>query len=293
MRPVSFAERSGITPKDYARLRADARRPGQGRVRAECFRAMLENDLRGKLGQVDTPALVIWGAEDNTVPLRDASIVADEWPAADLRILPKAGHWPHFETPDATRRLVASYLGLPLVGGMNVAPLDDRELELVKETANFLAHSDVGNNLSLAQRTRLAAQCQHRSYPPNAVIVTTSDTGSELFVVRSGTVEVWNDPEGTPGEPPKNLQRAASLRPGQLTGELAMLDSGLRSADLRAGPEGATLLALDRERLLALCEEDSALGTRLLWNIATAMALRVRFILWQLRRAAQRQSTAS
>jgi hypothetical protein len=49
-------------------------------------------------------------------------------------------------------------------------------------------------------------------------------------------------------------------------------------------------LALDRQRLLALCEDDAVLGTRLLWNIATAMSQRVRFILWQLERAAQRQT---
>jgi CRP-like cAMP-binding protein len=79
------------------------------------------------------------------------------------------------------------------------------------------------------------------------------------------------------------------LKPGQITGELAMLDQGLRSADLIAGPEGATILALSRDRLLALCEDDATLGTRLLWNIAVAMSQRVRFILWQLQRASQRQ----
>jgi len=62
MRPVSFAERTGITREDYERIRSDARRPGQGRVRAECFWAMRDNDLRGQLGQIETPALVIWGA---------------------------------------------------------------------------------------------------------------------------------------------------------------------------------------------------------------------------------------
>jgi len=67
-----------------------------------------------------------------------------------------------------------------------------------------------------------------------------------------------------------------------------MLDGGLRSADLRAGPEGATILALDREQLMALADEDPELGTRVLWNIARAMALRVRFILWQLQRAMQK-----
>ncbi len=114
MRPASFAAHSGVSEKDYHRLRADVRRPGQGRVRAECFRAMREGDLRGQLGPIEAPSLVIWGMEDNTVPLRDASALADEWPAADLRIIPQASHWPQFETPEITLRYITGFLGRPL-----------------------------------------------------------------------------------------------------------------------------------------------------------------------------------
>lgn len=114
MRPASFADRTEIKEDEYTHLRADARRPGQGRVRAECYHAMRENDLRGKLSQVNKPALVIWGMEDNTVPLRDASVVATEWPDADLRIIPNAGHWPQFETPVITRRYVKAFMGTPV-----------------------------------------------------------------------------------------------------------------------------------------------------------------------------------
>jgi pimeloyl-ACP methyl ester carboxylesterase len=114
MRPVSFADRSGITAADYEHLRADARRPGQGRVRAECYWAMRESDLRGKIGEIKAPSLVLWGMEDNTVPLRDASIVAKELPDADLRIIPNAGHWPQFETPEITERYVRAFLSTPL-----------------------------------------------------------------------------------------------------------------------------------------------------------------------------------
>jgi pimeloyl-ACP methyl ester carboxylesterase/CRP-like cAMP-binding protein len=289
MRPVSFAERTGITEEDYKRLRTDARRPGQGRARAECFLAMRENDLRGRLHQVETPSLVLWGAEDNTVPLRDAGVVADEWPEADLRIIPKAGHWPHFEAPNSTRRQIASFLGLPLFSDDLHTPVDDEEFMRIREVAQFLAHSDVGTNLNLPQRTRLAAQCRQRVYPTHTNIVSADETGSELYIVQGGTVEVWSDPEN-PGRASEKSRCVATLRPGQITGELAMLDQGLRSADLIAGPEGATILALERQRLLALCEDDAVLGTRLLWNIATAMSQRVRFILWQLERAAQRQT---
>ena len=114
MRPASFAERSEISENDYHRLRADARRPGQGRVRAECFWAMRESDLQGKLGGLTIPALVLWGMEDNTVPLRDASAVDIEWPMAELVVLARAGHWPHFENPDVTRRHIRSFLGKPI-----------------------------------------------------------------------------------------------------------------------------------------------------------------------------------
>jgi pimeloyl-ACP methyl ester carboxylesterase/CRP-like cAMP-binding protein len=288
MRPASFAERTGISRTDYVRLRADVRRPGQGRVRAECFLAMRDNDLRGRLRQVEAPSLVLWGAEDNTVPLRDAGVVADEWPAADLRIIPKAGHWPHFETPGTTRRQIASFLGLPLFSDELHTPVGEEELVQIREMAQFLAHSDVGTDLNVAQRTRLAAQCRPRVYPPRSHIVSADEAGSELYIVQSGTVEVWSAPDD-PGRGSRDPRHMATLKPGQIAGELAMLDQGLRSADLIAGPEGATVLALERKRLLALCEDDAVLGTRLLWNIATAMSQRVRFILWQLERASQRQ----
>jgi pimeloyl-ACP methyl ester carboxylesterase len=60
------------------------------------------------------PTLVIWGMEDNTVPLRDASFLVDEWPDIDLRILPRASHWPQFEAPDITQRYIKAFLGTPL-----------------------------------------------------------------------------------------------------------------------------------------------------------------------------------
>nr|MBI2905540.1 alpha/beta fold hydrolase [Chloroflexota bacterium] len=289
MRPVSFAERTGITENQYKRIRADARRPGQGRVRAECFRAMRESDLSGKLNDIEVPALVLWGAEDNTVPLRDAGLLADEWPEADLRIIPKAGHWPHFETPDLTRRHIAAFLGLPLASTDLNTPVDDRTVAEVRDIAQFIANSDIGSNLNQAQRIRLAAQFDKRVFAPHATIVDVETAGNEMYIVQLGVVEVWSDPDSV-GQAPKNLRMIATLTPGQIAGELAMLDGGLRSADLRAGPDGATMLTLERERLQTLCEDDPTLGTRLLWNISMAMAGRVRFVLWQLQRAMQKMA---
>jgi CRP-like cAMP-binding protein len=175
-------------------------------------------------------------------------------------------------------------------------PVEDEELLRVHEVAQFLAHSALGDELNLAQRTRLAAQMQQRHYDPGEGIVHTTDTGRDLYIIQKGTVEVWQEPDvlETAANEQHNheqMKRVAILRPGQITGEMAMLDQGERSADLLAGKGGATVLSLDRERLMALCEDDAVLGTRVMWNLATAVSRRARFILWQLNRSKQRQQT--
>jgi CRP-like cAMP-binding protein len=108
-----------------------------------------------------------------------------------------------------------------------------------------------------------------------------------MYIVRGGTLDVWSDPD-SPGELPQKPVKATTIMPGEMVGELTMLDQGLRTADLISGSEGVTVLALDRDRLLALCEDDAELGSQLLWNIASVMSQRVRFILWQLQRARSR-----
>ncbi len=293
MRPISFAERSGITAQEYERLRADARRRGEGRVRAECYHAMRANDLTDRLPEIEAPSLVLWGAEDNTVPLRDAGIVADEWSNADLRIIPNAGHWPHFETPQITRRHIAAFLGLPLV----TTQLDDANTNnvYVSAAAQFLSHSDIGNGLTLAQRTRLAAMCSIRTYSADEMITKAQESSTDLYVVQEGTVQVWSEPVIL--DPQSNVpsRRVATLLPGQITGELALLDGGRRSASLRAGEEGATILVLRRNQLVALINDDPQLGNRVIWNIATSLALRLRLSNWAAQRAQieqQKQHTA-
>jgi len=114
LRTPLFADKTEISAEAYEHIKADSRRRDQGRVRSEAFRAMRENDLRGKLSSLKVPSLVVWGMEDNVVPLRDASVVASEWPEADLRIIPNAGHWPQFETPQLTEQYVRAFLSTPL-----------------------------------------------------------------------------------------------------------------------------------------------------------------------------------
>jgi len=279
LKPISFAERAVVSAEDYERIRADARRPGQGRVRAACFTAMRAGDLRGKLGGLETPSLVLWGAEDNTVPLRDAGSVAAEWPAADLRLIPNAGHWPHFEQFTVTLRHISAFLGLPNIGGISDEGAPNEDDAIVSEIAQFLTGSDLGHELTLSQRTRLAAQFHVRNYRPSESIASENTSGDEMYLVQSGQVEVWSmmTSEGTTTA---SSRRIAIITSGQVVGEMALLDDRPRSADLRAGPQGVRVLSLSRRRFNALCEDDPQLGQHVLRNIARALALRLRLQNW-------------
>jgi pimeloyl-ACP methyl ester carboxylesterase/CRP-like cAMP-binding protein len=280
--PISFAERAMISSADYSRIRADARRPGQGRVRAACFTAMRSSDLRGRLAALEPPALVLWGAEDNTVPLRDAGSVAAEWPKADLRLIPNAGHWPQFEQFEITLRHVSAFLGLPTIPGLPDDVDGDNDPETLSEVAQSIAGSDLGYELSDAQRSRLAAQFRVRNVKPGASIASQNTHGDELYLLREGTVEVWSSASPEGGAASSGARKLATISAGQVVGEMALLDNQPRSADLRAGPQGATMLVLKRQRFDGLCEEDPQLGQQVLRNLARALALRVRHQNWQL-----------
>ena len=68
------------------------------------------------------------------------------------------------------------------------------------------------------------------------LVVKKGDPGDSLFVVKSGVVEVVNPADGPP---------LAYLGPGDSFGEIALLTSSARSADVRV-PQQAELLLIDR-----------------------------------------------
>ncbi len=288
MKPILFAERAMISSQDYERIKADARRPGQGAIRAACFEAMKKGDLRGKLKNIETPALVLWGAEDNTVPLRDAGAVADEWTDADLRLIPNAGHWPHFEQYETTVRYMASFLGLPVLPMLDTNRISQQRNLDVPEIALFLSNTELGQDLNEGQRLRIAGLCHVHPFAPGETIALEDTSGDELFIVQDGQVDVLvrivNDNGST------EQRRISVLLAGQVAGEMALLQGkgGRRTADLKAGRGGATVLALDSRYLFALFDDDPSLGLKIMQNLARSLVQRLRVQTWQLQLAERR-----
>ena len=56
------------------------------------------------------PALVVWGARDNFVPVAVAYRQAQAFPGARVEVLARSGHWPQLDDPPAVDALVTGFL---------------------------------------------------------------------------------------------------------------------------------------------------------------------------------------
>lgn len=66
--------------------------------------------LDERIGSLDMPTLVIWGTEDNLVPIRYAEAYHAELPNSELKIL-EAGHAPQIEVPQVVYAEMRAFVG--------------------------------------------------------------------------------------------------------------------------------------------------------------------------------------
>ena len=73
-------------------------------------RGMSDATLLGRLGAITVPTLVVFGASDRIVTPAYGQAVARAIPGADFAVVPKAGHLPHLEAPDATWAVIDPFV---------------------------------------------------------------------------------------------------------------------------------------------------------------------------------------
>jgi pimeloyl-ACP methyl ester carboxylesterase len=79
--------------------------------------------LLERLGGLEVPVLLVWGAQDRVVPVAHARRAAARLPDATLVVLPSCGHLPHVEDPAAFSRTLTAFLNAPRSQGR--APASD------------------------------------------------------------------------------------------------------------------------------------------------------------------------
>lgn len=145
----------------------------------------------------------------------------------------------------------------------------------VEHAVRLLGDSELADGLTPAQMAHLAEIAELRTYRPSELVCNEHERSDELYIIESGSLAIWLNPASA-GIADAELRQIAELQAGQTCGELALLDGGVRSAQVKAGTQGARVTVFRRESLLTLCEQDTAIGFRLMRNLAGALALRLR-----------------
>lgn len=144
---------------------------------------------------------------------------------------------------------------------------------------NILQQVDIFDELPQEHLKKLAAVCREvKCQGVGEVIVRENTPSDELYIIVAGRVNIEVSPEmllGKASDSP-DPTTIATLLPGETFGEIGLVDQGLRSASVRTATEETHLLAIGREDLLRLCEEDHHLGYLLMRNIATDLAFKIR-----------------
>ncbi|HWL43920.1 MAG TPA: cyclic nucleotide-binding domain-containing protein [Ilumatobacter sp.] len=111
--------------------------------------------------------------------------------------------------------------------------------------------------LNKKQLQLIAKSADEITVASGTVLVDQGQTGREAFLVLEGTVGIK-----------RNGRKVATLGPGAIVGELALLDHGPRTATAVCESD-ATLLVVDRRNFLSIVESSHTLTSRLLEYLAS------------------------
>jgi len=110
-----FYDKAKATPQIVEEHYQHFCRPGA----RQCYLAVIHNGIgRGgqhyvlldRLPQISVPTLLVWGAQDRLLPVRQAHAAAARLPHSRLHVLPECGHCPQMEKPEEFNRLVLDFL---------------------------------------------------------------------------------------------------------------------------------------------------------------------------------------
>ncbi len=143
---------------------------------------------------------------------------------------------------------------------------------------NSLKQSDIFYEFSQTQLEMVANLCTVVTFQDGETIFQENSDHKELYIIVEGEIDILIKPSKVSllGLLEEEEAPIATLRRGQNFGEVALVDEGLRSATARATEKDTRLLVIARDRLISLCETYPQLGYRLMYNLATDLAMKIR-----------------
>lgn len=108
-----FVERSIVRPVPETFLKTTVREAQKvpAHVWKRAFASALEENLLAGVEEIQVPTLLVWGAEDATVPQVDRDTITAAIVGARQIIYPGVGHSPHAEEPDRFAADLVAFIG--------------------------------------------------------------------------------------------------------------------------------------------------------------------------------------
>ncbi|MGH7606517.1 MAG: alpha/beta fold hydrolase, partial [Gemmatimonadales bacterium] len=108
----TYADPDKVTEADVDQYYAPVSDPAFGRSLRGVLREFRFDTLLGQLNDaaIAAPTLVVWGAEDRWIPVRNGSRLAHALPRALFVVMPGTGHSPAEEAPEVVNRLLLDFL---------------------------------------------------------------------------------------------------------------------------------------------------------------------------------------
>ena len=149
---------------------------------------------------------------------------------------------------------------------------------MYKELIPILSQVEIFNNLTRTQYEMVAYICEPDTYQKGDILVRENEHSDDLFIIGEGRVEVLMNPSlvSPRGTDDVQIARIAELGKGQIFGEIALVDRGMRSATVRVSQNKTILLRIQRSRLMMLCDTYPELGYILMKNLAADLAMKIR-----------------
>lgn len=153
----------------------------------------------------------------------------------------------------------------------------------------LLQHSELFMGLTREQIEQIAALGHEVTCNAGDVIISEGAPSDEVYIICSGLVEVEvakGMVPDVPGAP--QLSSIVCLGEGQVFGEMALVDSGVRSATVRCAQDNTVLYAIPNRSFRELFERDHTIGFIIMRNIATDLSFKLRHRNLQIRLAGGR-----
>jgi pimeloyl-ACP methyl ester carboxylesterase len=110
---MCYYDKKKITSHQIEAYTAPLTSPGARHALLQTIKQCIPSNIDEVIAKLPTlmvPTLIVWGREDQIIPLEVGQLLHQLIPDSTLEVIDECGHVPHEEKPDETVALISSFL---------------------------------------------------------------------------------------------------------------------------------------------------------------------------------------